>query len=36
VVDPEDLRLVEYAQDLGVEPARGAQVIAERLLDHHA
>ena len=36
VVDAVDLPLVEDAEDRAVEGARGLEVVAERLLDHHA
>ena len=36
MVDPEDLVLVQRAQDAGVQFARRIQAVAERLLDHHA
>ena len=36
VIDPEDLVLVQRAQDAGVQLARRVQAVAERLLDHHA
>ncbi len=34
VVDPEDLRLLEHLEQLGIELAGGREVVAERLLDH--
>ena len=34
VVDPENLGLVEDLEDVRVEPARGREVVSERLLDH--
>ena len=36
MVDPEDLILVQSAQDAGVQLARRIEAVAERLLDHHA
>ena len=36
MVDPEDLVLVQRAQDAGVQLTRRVQAMAERLLDHHA
>ena len=36
MVDPEDLVLVQRAQDAGIQLARRVQAMAERLLDHHA
>ena len=36
MVDPEDLVLVQRAQDAGIQRARRVQAMAERLLDHHA
>ena len=36
MVDPEDLVLVQSAQDVGVQFARRIQAVPERLLDHHA
>ena len=36
MIDPEDLVLVQRAQDAGVQFARRVQAVAERLLDHHA
>ena len=36
VVDPEDLVLVQRAQDAGIQLARRVQAMAERLFDHHA
>src|SRR6185312_15048279 len=36
VIDPEDLLLVQRAQDASFELARRLESMAERLLDHHA
>ena len=36
VVDPENLVLVQRAQDAGIQRARRIQAMAERLFDHHA
>ena len=35
VVDPENLVLVQCAQDLGIQLARRIQAMTERLFDHH-